>query len=125
MFKHQFVVLLLAVSSLALLPAQLVTAKQVPAPIKLIKVYKYQGSVQCQGGGVPLVQMRRQLVKAGVKVVASHCGVDGLMYPSVCGAADGKINVFTITRASLAKAQAKGFSLLKNLADAQLVQCKL
>ena len=124
MYKYKLAACLMAASSFVLVPAQLV-AKPAPAPINLVKVYKYQGSVQCQGGGEPLMRMRRQLVKAGVKVVASHCGVDGLIYPSVCGAADGKINVFTIAQTNLAKAQAKGFNLLRNLADAQLISCKL
>lgn len=116
---------MLSVGSLTLLPTPLTARPAPPPPSHLVKIYKHQGSLQCQGGGVSLKQMRRQLLKAGVKVKQARCGVDGMMYPSVCGAADGKINIFTIPRVNLTKAQAQGFNLLQNLPDAQLMECKL
>lgn len=126
MFKRPITALLMSIGGLVLLPVQLAARPAAPPPAThLIKIYKYQGSLQCQGGGEPLSQMRRQLTRAGVKVLAGSCGVDGLMYPSVCGAADGKINIFTIQRKGLTKAQAQGFVLLQNLADAQVTKCKL
>lgn len=123
MYKLLFVLLTLSVSGLSFLPSVL-AAKPAPIPVKLIKVYKYQGSLQCQGGGEPLSVMRRQLVKARVKVLAGQCGVDGLMHPSVCGATDGQINIFTIARNDLAKSQVRGFDLLQNLPEAQITMCK-
>jgi hypothetical protein len=130
MFKQSILILstlafILSIGSLTVLPTQLAARPAPPPPTHLVKIYKYQGSLQCQGGGESLKQMRRQLLKAGVKVKQANCGVDGMMYPSVCGAADGKINIFTIPRTSLTKAQAQGFNLLQNLPDAQLTECKL
>ncbi|HPY40826.1 MAG TPA: hypothetical protein PLM98_09920 [Thiolinea sp.] len=120
---QQFAAALVAATIFTILPQQLM-ANPKPAPANLIKIYKYQGSLQCQGGGEPLSQMYRQLLKAGVKVIAVNCGVDGLIYPAVCGAPDGHISIFTIPRKSLVKAQAQGFDLLKTLTDAQVVACK-
>lgn len=128
MFKRLIptVAVMLSAGSLVFLPAQL-AARPAPPPASayLVKIYKPQGSLQCQGGGESVSQMRRQLLKVGVKVKKASCGVDGLMYPAVCGAPDGKINIFTINRDGLAKAQAQGFGLLQNLPDAQLTGCKL
>lgn len=121
MLKLSYATWLLSFCCFSLLPLSL-EAKQ--APPNLIKVYKYQGSVQCQGGGQSLSQMLGQLRKAGVKVFKSSCGVDGLSYIAVCGAPDGKINIFSIAKNRLAKAQQLGFDLLENLADAQAVKCK-
>lgn len=123
MFNVKFAVGLLSLSCLTLLPISL-AARPAPAPVNLIKVYKYRGSLQCQGGGESLAQMRRQLIKQGVKVAVGQCGVDGLVYPAVCGASDGRINIFTIQRQGLSKAQAQGFELLRNLPDAQVTHCK-
>ncbi|SKA78294.1 hypothetical protein SAMN02745130_01852 [Thiothrix eikelboomii] len=128
MFKRFIptVALILSAAGFVFLPAQL-AARPAPPPASayLVKIYKSQGSLQCQGGGESVSQMRRQLIKVGVKVKKANCGVDGMMYPAVCGAPDGKINIFTITRDGLAKVQAQGFGLLKNLPDAQLTECKL
>ncbi|TXH71169.1 MAG: hypothetical protein E6Q83_02910 [Thiothrix sp.] len=123
MLRLRTIAWLMSLSWLAMLPVSL-AAKPAPAPANLIKVYKYQGSLQCQGGGEPLAKMRRQLIKRGVKVLAGQCGVDGLIYPAVCGAPDGHINIFTIQRQSLVKAQSQGFDLLRNLPDAQVTYCK-
>lgn len=123
MLNLKYAAWLMSLGCLAMLPISL-AAKPAPAPANLIKVYKYQGSLQCQGGGEPLGQMRRQLIKLGVKVLVGQCGVDGLAYPAVCGAPDGRINIFTIQRQGLAKAQAQGFDLLRSLPDAQIVVCK-
>lgn len=123
MLTLRFVARLMSLSCFVLLPISL-AAKPVPAPANLIKIYKHQGSLQCQGGGEPLAQMRRQLNKLGVRVISGQCGVDGLVYPAVCGAPDGRINIFLIQRQGLSKAQAQGFELLKNLPDAQVTSCK-
>lgn len=122
MFKLRFLAWLMSLSCLAL-PISVV-ARPAPAPVNLIKIYKYQGSLQCQGGGESLAQMRRQLINLGVKVLVGQCGVDGLVYPMVCGAPDGRINIFTIQRKHLEKAQTQGFGVLRKLPDAQVTRCK-
>lgn len=96
-----------------------------PAPTlpSYTEVYKYQGSRQCDGGGVPLEEMKRQLEVAGVIVTSSSCGRDGRVYPAFCGGADGKINIFTIPGNSASAAFAQGFSLLSDLPEAQRGGC--
>ena len=52
----------------------------VPAPVSYVDVYKYQGSRQCEGGGVPLAEMQRQLQSMRIPVVSSACGMDGRVH---------------------------------------------
>ncbi|WP_298608526.1 hypothetical protein [uncultured Thiothrix sp.] len=123
MLKLQLAAWLMSLSCLVLLPISL-EARPILAPPNLIKIYKYQGSLQCEGGGEPLESMNRQLSKLGVKVIVRQCGVDGLIYPTVCGAPDGHINIFKIQPRDLKKAQTLGFDLLRKLPDAQVTACK-
>lgn len=94
-----------------------------PMPVTYVDVYKYQGSRQCEGGGIPLEEMQRQLQSGGAVVTHSSCGMDGRMYPAFCGGADGKINIFTITSNSMNAALAQGFTPLNNLPEAQKTNC--
>lgn len=95
-----------------------------PAPTpSYVDVYKYQGSRQCEGGGVPLAEMQRQLQAAGVRVQAAACGTDGRMYPAFCGGADGRINILSIPTKALPVATAQGFTPLSQLPDAQKSNC--
>ncbi|MEB4589789.1 hypothetical protein VSS37_02240 [Candidatus Thiothrix sp. Deng01] len=99
-------------------------ATPTPAPpVSYTDVYKYQGSRQCEGGGVPLEEMKRQLEASGVIVTATSCGMDGRMYPAFCGGADGRINVFTINSNSMNAALSQGFSPLSSLPGAQKGSC--
>lgn len=94
-----------------------------PAPVSFVDVYKYQGSRQCEGGGIPLAEMQRQLQAAGIPVSNSSCGMDGRMYPAACGTADGKINIFTVPSDAVQAAMAQGFYLLSDLHGAQRTNC--
>ena len=49
---------------------------------------QYNGTVQCAGGGLTLVQMQGQLSAANVQVPAAACGADGTDAAAVCGAPD-------------------------------------
>ena len=93
------------------------------APVSYVDVYKYQGSRQCENGGVTLAEMQTQLQMTGVNVLSGSCGVDGMVYPAFCGGADGKINIFSIPSQNAPQAQAQGFTLLTQLPNAQRVQC--
>lgn len=86
--------------------------------------YKYFGSVQCAGGGTTLPAMTRQLTDAGIQVLSSACGVDGKVYPAVCGAGDGRIGIFEVSAAQAPAASALGFTPLSNLPDAVTVACQ-
>lgn len=94
-----------------------------PMPVTYVDVYKYQGSRQCENGGVPVAEMQRQLQASGAVVTSSSCGMDGRMYPAFCGGADGKINIFTITSNSMNAALAQGFTPMSSLPEAQKTNC--
>jgi hypothetical protein len=56
--------------------------------------------------------MAEELKANGIEVKASRKGQDGMAHISVCGASTGNLNVYTIGKASLSKAQELGFKLL-------------
>lgn len=93
------------------------------APAPGISVYKYVGSKQCNGGGVRLETMMRQLSTAGVPVMNVSCGTDGRMYPAMCGAPDGRIGILEIPESKVNAAAALGFAPLSNLPDASKTVC--
>ena len=71
-------------------------------------VYKYDGSKQCEDKpGADLKSMSAEL--SGVKVFSMSKKSDGQIRVQVCGALTGMANVYEITEADLAKAEALGF----------------
>lgn len=96
---------------------------QRPQHLSFVEVYKYQGSRQCMGGGVPLSEMQRQLQQAGVAVSRADCGTDGMYYAQFCGGADGRINIFSVDSRTAHIAYAQGFRPLSELPQAQKVSC--
>ena len=89
-----------------------------------IKVYKHDGSVQCGYTGVELDAMALELTNAGIDVVCSQKGHDGLMRTAVCGADTGKLNIYTIEENHLPEAVAIGFKSVAALAEYQDQECK-
>lgn len=78
-----------------------------------VQVYMYDGTLQCGlGNEIPLDEMAEMLAGGGIKVLDSRKGTDGLAHIAVCGASTGSINVYTISREDLQKAEALGFSSL-------------
>lgn len=79
-----------------------------------VKVFKADGSRQCgQGKAVDAKIMEKELAKAGIKVLSSAKGSDGMMHTQVCGAATGNANIYEINSADLKKAEKLGFSRLE------------
>lgn len=73
-----------------------------------VRIYKYDGSLQCgQGKPVSLEQMATEL--KGIKIFTSQKKSDGLMHIQVCGSPTGMANVFEILESDLAKAEKSGF----------------
>ena len=73
-----------------------------------IKVYKYDGSLQCgQGKPVSAESMAQEL--KGVQIFSSTKRPDGLMHIQVCGSATGVANIYEISEDDLSKAEKKGF----------------
>src|SRR5712664_3878091 len=72
-------------------------------------VFKSRGSVQCTGGGTPPAVMSLELTNAGIVVLSSACGVDGLGHVAGCGAPDGAINIFEIPESQASDALSLSF----------------
>lgn len=102
----------------------LVACQHVEPSATSIKVYKYDGSVQCGYTGVELDAMALELTNAGIDVVCLQKGHDGLMRAAVCGAATGKLNIYTINKKHLPEAEALGFKSVDTLAEYQDQECK-
>lgn len=78
-----------------------------------IQVYMYDGTLQCGlGQEIPIDEMEKMLTGAGIPVLGSRKGTDGLVHIPVCGASTGNINVYSIERDGLAAAQDIGFRML-------------
>jgi hypothetical protein len=56
-------------------------------------------------------------------VLASGCGTDGMAYPAVCGAPDGRIAIIDVPESQLEAARKLGFSLLSERPRAQRMAC--
>lgn len=82
-----------------------------------IKVFKYDDSVQCESSGVAPEIMMLELINAGIDVICSQKGHDGLARVAVCGADTGNINVYTIHTANLPDAQSLDFMPVSSLSD--------
>ena len=89
-----------------------------------IVVYKYDGSMQCEEGGASVEDMQRELTRAGVEVVCGLKAQDGRAYPAMCGAATGRINVYTIDATDLDAAEALGFKSVETLPGARIPPCE-
>ncbi|MBE7419198.1 MAG: hypothetical protein HS128_15945 [Ideonella sp.] len=90
----------------------------------VVAVYTSFGSVQCDGGGDTLTQLQQSLIAAGIEVLASRCGLDGVIRPAVCGESDGRIAIFDIAQPELAVALLIGFAMLNTLPGASAVVCQ-
>lgn len=78
-----------------------------------VPVYKYDGTLQCgMGQEIPLEEMEKELRTAGIDVISSRKGTDGLVHIGVCGASTGTINVFVIDSGLLSTVRRLGYRLL-------------
>ncbi len=77
---------------------------------KTIKVFKADGSKQCQAEKAISVQkMQEVLNKANIKVSKAEKAKDGLMRAQVCGSDTGNINIYEIPASQLEEAIKMGF----------------
>jgi hypothetical protein len=78
------------------------------ATSRKVKIYKYDGSLQCgQGKAADLDNMAKEL--KGITVFSSKKQSDGLMHIQVCGSPTGTANVYEILEADLPRAEKLGF----------------
>lgn len=84
-----------------------------PAADARVRVYKPDGSRQCETRkrGKALEVMEREL--AGIKVYAREKRTDGLMHIQICGSPTGMINLFEIDSTFLKQADERGFKRLE------------
>lgn len=73
-----------------------------------VRVYKPDGSLQCEMGKKTSVETMEKELK-GIQVFSRSNRNDGLMRIQVCGAPTGNANVYEISRNDLEKALKKGF----------------
>ena len=79
-------------------------------PQNSVEIYHYDGSLQCEpGSGTSLEEMGKTLESAGIEIISSRTGHDGRMYPAVCGAGTGRINIYEINAQQLKQAEALKF----------------
>lgn len=73
-----------------------------------VKVYKFDGSLQCgQGKKIDLSEMQKELKT--IKVYSSVNKSDGMMHIQLCGSPTGNCNVYEIDRKDLDEALKAGF----------------
>nr|MBV6629144.1 hypothetical protein [Oceanococcus sp. HetDA_MAG_MS8] len=88
-----------------------------------IKVFKSDGSSQCQNNGTSVEEMQMELVEAGIDVICGQKGNDGGFYCAACGCPTGDINVYTINAANQADAESLGFGPVSDLENYQDSAC--
>jgi hypothetical protein len=88
------------------------------------KVFKYDGSTQCNNDGIPLKKMAQELTAGGIDVICAQKASDGMMYPAVCGGGTGAINVYLIHKENVQDAEALGFASVNELPQYQDTPCR-
>lgn len=82
------------------------------ARAKTVFVFKADGTKQCGiGSAMSIQQMAQEL--GDIKIISQENKSDGKLYPMVCGAPTGKVNVYEIPEGELSKATAAGFKEFK------------
>lgn len=77
---------------------------------KMIEIARPDGSLQCGGGNVILLdEERERLEEGGVSVQGARRRHDGLKRIAMCGAPTGQVLVFEIAITDLEKAEALGY----------------
>lgn len=76
-----------------------------------VKIYKYDGSLQCGMGQAIAPKIMREEIKE-IQVFSMKSQADGQMHIQACGTPTGQINVFEIRQIDLDQATKKGFKIL-------------
>ena len=83
-----------------------------------VKIYKSDGSKQCEDPGISLADMQLELTDNNIAVLSANCAfMTGVSVPAVCGGVTLRINVYEINVAELEEAQKLGFASVNELSD--------
>lgn len=74
-----------------------------------IFVAKYDGSLQCMGGGVAVDEMAKELTSVKIGVLSDKNIQDGMRHMTLCGATTGRLNVYEIAPTDYPSAKLLGF----------------
>lgn len=111
---------MLASSGLLLTACDLDSDLEANEDYQHIRVYKDDQQLACQPDtAISLADDALKLANQNVEIHCSQKANDGFAYPESCGSDTGSINLYTIHKGDLEKAQSAGFEPLKNLPDAQ------
>lgn len=88
-----------------------------------VKIAILTGERQCEGGGVAIEALKRQLTASGFSVLNASCGWDGRVYPAICGEGTGKIGIFKLLSQDAIPKLPEGFIPLSQLPSAQITPC--
>ncbi|MBD3608917.1 MAG: hypothetical protein HUJ30_00015 [Gammaproteobacteria bacterium] len=95
------------------------------SPTEYVKIYKYDGSRQCEPNtSIPLELMAQELTRVGINVHCSQKSTDGMMRIMMCGAATGSINIYQISETDLKKAVELGFKPVSGLTGFKDTPCQ-
>ncbi|WP_318493268.1 hypothetical protein [Photobacterium leiognathi] len=75
------------------------------------------GKVQCQEDRIPKGVSEGLLLKSGIKVLNSHCGVENKFSIAMCGASDNELYIYEIREKDLRLAKQNGFIEVDSLVD--------
>lgn len=110
--KHKISAVIFVVAALWLSGCASGYCRTSKTPVQNVFVYKPDGSLQCgQGRAISPDEMGKEL--EAVKVVSVRKDNDGMLRPTVCGAATGQINVYELPYNQMGKALKLGFKELK------------
>lgn len=79
--------------------------------LRIIEVFKSDGSIQCEEGEVTVEVMMEELTRATIEVFSWRKDHDGLPRTAVCGNETGRINVYGIAAEDGRRALEIGFKL--------------
>ena len=93
----------------------------------VISMYKSVGSVQCGENLMTrenLVDEVAALRRIGVEVVSADCGLDDMMYASVCGSGTGEVWIIEVPSRYEGEAVSTGFTRVPPGAEYAIQSCK-
>lgn len=89
----------------------------------VVKIFKFDQSIQCEQSGITLEDMRKELMTVGIDVLCAQKNHDGRMRAAVCGGGTGAINVYLIDSSKLTDATALGYAPVAELPGYQDQVC--